>query len=397
MNSIEYINLEFLRSKVGIADSITVHNVDVLRNELNVEVDKLIKSSSKIDLLVIDMYNSPAWYGSIPEKGSNLYHLFKGVEGNNSIVSILFVTHFDDPFSGNILIDEDFPNSEKVLVASFSCKTEDSHKGGNNNVVQRSKNVKDAVFEEIKSIVVGKDSTTDQKEKYLKFISRLISNRIKTLLLDNNCIEDIKEKDHILSSTPVHVNKYVNLKPILEKHDCFNEMCCLLYHQIVRICGVPDFVVASSRNSIYIASGLLKYFKTNKTNTETNMIIIDQISPVTRLTNFSNLADIKPNRRYAIIEDFCCMGTEIKIVKSILWSRGVDVESEKYPIHTFPIVSSILYGNNTDEEFRKRKMHPLHILDNSNESEKYLMFTSSCCPICNKIKCDHSKKFNFKK
>lgn len=399
MNSIEYINLEYLRSKVGIVDSITVHNVDVLRNELNVEIDKLIKSSSKIDLLVIDMYNSPAGYSfKIPEKGSNLYHLFKGVEENDSIVSILFVTHFDDPFSGNILIDEDFPNSEKVLVASFSCKTEDNHKDERNDIVQRGKNVKDTVFEEIKSIVVGKDSTIDQKEQYLQFISRLISNRIKTLLLDNNCIEDIKEKDHTLSSTPVHVNKYVNLKPILEKRDCFNEMCCLLYHQIVRICGgVPDFIVASSRNSIYIASGLLKYFKTIKTNTETNMIIIDQISPVTRLTNFSNLDDIKPNRKYAIIEDFCCMGTEIKIVKSILWSRGVDVESEKYPIHVFPIVSSNLYGNKTDEEFRKRKIHPLHVLDNSNESEKYLMFTSSCCPICNKIKCEHSKEFNFKK
>lgn len=404
MNSIEYINLEYLRSKVGIADSITIHNVDALRNELNVEIDKLIRSSSKIDLLVIDLYNSPAGYSEEEvQKESNLFNLFKDVEGNVSISAILFVTYFNDPISGNFLIEKDFPNSEKVLVASFARKTGKSHKGGKNEdyydfVVQRSKNVEDAVFEEISSIVFGADSTIGKKEEYLQFISRLISNRIKTLLLDNNCIEDIKEGDHILSSTPVHVNKYVNLKPVLEKHDCFNEMCCLLYHQIVRICGgVPDFIVASSRNSIYIASGLLKYFKTIKTNTVTNMIIIDQISPVTRLTNFSNLDDIKPNRKYAIIEDFCCMGTEIKIAKSILWSRGVDVESEQYPIDVFPIVSSNLYGNNTVEEFRKRKIYPLHILDNSNESEKYLMFTSSCCPICNKIKCEHSKEFNFKK
>ena len=389
MNNIKYINIEYLKSKVGISDSITVHNVNALRAELNTEINKFIKTNFRIDLLVIDMYNTPAKYSDITvAKESNLYILFKDVEANNLISKILFVNHFNDPITDKFLIEKDFPDSEKVFVTSYECQEENAENDFDCVFLCHSKNVPDSEINDIETMIFGTDSTTGNKEKYLQFLSRLISNRIKKILLDNNCFEDTEEKDHILSSTPVHVNKYVNLKPILEKNDCFNEMCCLLYHQIERICGTPDFVVASSRNSIFIASGLLKYFK------RTNMIIIDQISPVTKLTNFSNLNDIKPNRKYAIIEDFYCMGTEIKIVKSILWSRGVDVDNEHYPIHVFPIVSSNLYGNNTNEQFQKRKIHPLHVMDNS---EKYFMFTSNCCPICNGLKCEHRKEFNFTK
>lgn len=391
MERMEYLNLEYLKSKADIVGSITIHNVDKLRNELNTEIENMLKISSTIDLLVVDMYNIQATYSDeVVAKESNLYNLFKDIEANDAITNLLFVNHYKNPYTDKFLIDKDFPNSNKVLVASYvrnKVKKDDY----DDVVVNRSENVPDNVLEDVKNIVFGTDSAIDHKKSYSQFISQLISDRIEALLLQNKCIEDIKEKDHILHSTPVHVNKYVNLKPILEKHNCFDEVCCLLYHHIDRICGTPDFVVASSRNSIFIASGILKYLK------HTNMVIIDQISPVTRLTNFSNLEDIKSNRKYAIIEDFCCMGTEIKIVKSILWSRGVDLESEKFPIHVFPIVSSNLYGNNTSKEFLKRNIHPLHILDNTKESEKYLMFTSSDCPVCNKIKSDHSKEINSKK
>ncbi len=391
MKRMEYLNLEYLKSRADVVGSITVHNVDKLRNELNTEIEKMLKTSSTIELLVIDMYNIQVTYSDeVVAKESNLFNLFKDVEAKDAIKNLLFVNHFKNPYTNKFLIEKDFPNSKKVLVASFVRNVEKIDDYDDVDI-ERSENVSDKVFEKVKIRVFGTDSAIDHKESYSRFISHLISDRIESLLLQNKCIENIKEKDHILHSTPVHVNKYVNLKPILENHECFDEICCLLFHQIDRFCGIPDFVVASSRNSIFIASGILKYLE------HTNMVIIDQISPVTRLTNFSNLDDIKSNRKYAIIEDFCCMGTEIKLVKSILWSRGVDVESEKYPIHVFPVVSSSLYGNKTDEEFQKRKIHPLHVLDNTKKSEKYLMFTSSCCPICNKINCEHSKEFGFKK
>ena len=408
MKNIEYINIEYLWSTIGFIDSITSNNVAALKEVLNSEVQKLIKTTPKIDLLVVDMYNTSASYSNkIPNKGSNLHNLFEDIEADDSIKKILLATNSRDPLTNSFLIEKDFPNSKKVFVTSFLVRKKNTPNDYERSIrkddydvvkLEHSDNVPEDVIKDVNNIVFGTDSLIGSKEKYLQFISERISNRIKTLLLNNNCIEPIKEEDHVLKSTPVHVNKYVNLKPILEKHDCFNEMCCLLYHQIERTCGTPDFVVASSRNSIYIASGLLKYFKQaeqpNVQVEQPNMIIIDQISPVTKLTNFSNLDSIIPNRKYAIIEDFYCMGTEIKMVKSVLWSRGVDIDNTKHPIYAFPIVSSNLYGEKTDKEFQKKKIYPLHILD---KYEKYLMFTSSCCPVCNEIDCNHRREFNFKK
>lgn len=368
---IKYVNLGHILSQITHTSTIRDKNA----NDLKKKLEGIVLGFS-INLLVVDMDNVTTIYNSVEGKSSYLKSVFENIENNESIESLLFVNCSVE--TANFLREKDFPRSNKLCVLSFEYET---------NFLMLCKNASnDATRKKIKKIIFDSDNTKDNKDTYLGFISGLISKRIKEILSENNCIEPLVEfGKHILSSTPVHVNKYVNLKPVLEKHSYFQEICYLLYRQIVKTCSTPDFIVASSRNSIYIASGLLKYFKT------ADMIILDQISPVTKLSNFSNLEDIKIKRTYAIIEDFCCMGTEIKTVKSVLWSRGVDVDQDCY---VFPVVSTNLYGNRTKDNFESHRISPLHILE---ESEKYLMFTYNCCPVCNEIDCQHGKEFNFKK
>ncbi len=369
-NRIVYINMGYILSQIGHTRKIDNNNVTMLKDKVN----KLIPDSN-IELLVFDMDNIRSTYAGVERKSSYLRLVFKDVEEQTSLKFILFANCPED--TASFLREKDFPESNKICVLSFEYETDflRSCKEATNNGAR----------ETIREIVWGKRANSEAKDIYLGFVSSLISGRIKTVLSENNCIEDIEnKKKHILSSTPVHVNKYVNLKPILEKNVYFQEVCYLLYRQIVNKCSTPDYIVASSRNSIYIASGLMKYFKT------TNMIIIDQVSPVTKLSNFSNLEDIKSKRTYAIIEDFCCMGTEIKTVKSVLWSRGVDAEQDCY---VFPIVSTNLYGEETNEKFKAQRIYPLYILE---KSVNYLMFTHNCCPVCNELNCQHSKTFNLK-
>ena len=367
-DNIQYVNLGYILSQIGDY-SISPKNggctlLENTANRLKCKLENLV-SDSIIELLVVDMDGiKPIWEDQ-DMKSSWMLSVFNNIVKKESVKWILFANCDED--TANMLREKDFSDSDKVLVLSFHFETE---------YLKSCKNA-------------GKDdesTETDSSEAYKDFIQRLIDKRIKRMLSENKCIKDISDFDqHILHSTPVHVNKYVNLKPILEKHDCFQEVCYLLYRHIYNTChAYPDYVVASSRNSMYIASGLLKYFQT------VNMIIIDQVSPVTRLSNFSNLDDIKPNRKYAIIEDFCCMGTEIKTVKSVLWSRGVDVDQYCF---AFPIVSTNLYGNSTKNKFWSNKIFPLHILE---ESENYLMFTNNCCPVCNKLNCKHKDAFKFK-
>ena len=365
-----YINIGYILSQIGHTRTIDEKN----SSELKCKLVKLVPDSD-IELLVIDMDNVISLYNGVEGKTSYLQSIFENVEKQESVKSILFANCSEG--NANFLREKDFPNSNKVFVLSFEYET---------NFLRYSKNVSnDETLEKLQDIVFGSNSAAGDKGSYLGFIANLISVRIKAILSENKCIENINEKGkHILSSTPVHVNKYVNLKPVLEKNVYFQEVCYLLYRQIVNKCSTPDYIVASSRNSIYIASGLMKYFKT------ANMIIIDQVSPVTKLSNFSNLEDIKPKRTYAIIEDFCCMGTEVKTVKSVLWSRGVDVEQDCY---VFPVVSTNLYGEETNEKFKAQRIYPLYILE---KSVNYLMFTHNCCPVCNELNCQHSRIFNLK-
>ena len=370
VNDVRYINVGFLMSQIGQLYDVTKKNA----NELKSLLEKLVPSVGA-DLLVFDMDNIHSTYAGVEEKSSHLRSVFEDVEKQESLKFILFANCPEG--TADFLREKDFPKSNKICVLSFEYATD---------FLRSCKEATDTEAREtIRKIVWGESATSEDKDIYLGFISNLIGGRIKTVLSVNNCIEDIKDKErHILSSTPVHVNKYVNLKPVLEKNVYFQEVCYLLYRQIVNKCSTPDYIVASSRNSIYIASGLMKYFKT------ANMIIIDQVSPVTKLSNFSNLEDIKPKRAYAIIEDFCCMGTEIKTVKTVLWSRGIDVEQD---CNVFPVVSTNLYGEMTNERFNAQRIYPLYILE---KTEDYYMFTNNCCPICNGIDCEHSRKFNLK-
>ncbi len=377
-DNMEYINLGYILSQIGGYCISPKGNSYTLLGETSKLLKKTLEElalDTKNKMVVIDMDGvSPTWQ-SEDKKSSWMQTVFENIEKKESIDCILFANCDKD--TANMLRGKDFFDSNKILVLSFDYETE---------YLRSCKNASnDNVLKKVKEIIFNKKTEIDSIVAYQEFVQKLVGKRIKRMLSENECIKDITDfKQHILSSTPVHVNKYVNLKPLLEKHYCFQEVCYLLYRHIYNTChAYPDYVVASSRNSMYIASGLLKYFQT------VNMIIIDQVSPVTRLSNFSNLDDIKPNRKYAIIEDFFCMGTEIKTVKSVLWSRGVDVDQYCY---AFPMVSTNLYGKKTKNEFGSHKIYPLHILE---ESENYLMFTNNCCPVCNELNCKHKDAFNF--
>lgn len=373
-DSIRYVNLGYLLSQIGgffISPQYNKNSCLLLGNtpETLKSMMEEINPDSKIKWLVVDMDGiTPTWHDE-EKKTSWMQIVFEGVV-EKGFEGVLFANCDED--TANMLIEKDFPDSNKVLVLSFDYETD---------CLKPCKNATtDGALGEFNKNV------TDNNITYNDFIPKLISERVKKILSENECIRDVTVfKEHILFSTSVHVNKYVNLKPVLEKHVFFQEVCYLLYRHIYNTFhAYPDYVVASSRNSIYIASGLLNYFQT------VDMIIVDQVSPVTRLSNFSNLEDIKPNRKYAIIEDFFCMGTEIKTVRSVLWSRGVDVDQYCY---AFPIVSTSLHGNETQDKLRSLRVYPLHILDGS---ENYLMFTNNCCPVCNELDCKHKDAFKIK-
>ena len=223
----------------------------------------------------------------------------------------------------------------------------------------------------------------DSFNEIIDLKENLFSYQIKKLILDNkvDCIVPTTKGNHILKSTSVHVNKYINIKPLIEQNHTFSEISYLLSENILAKMSIPDFLVASSKNSFALASGISYFLNCDIT-------IINQVSPIISFNNFSTLDKIEPDSRYAIIEDFFCMGTEMKVIKGILWSKGVNIYENVY---MFPVASTRLFDND-NTPMTEQKIYPLYKIDNDLN---YKIFTYNTCPVCNDIQCHHRKLFNF--
>ena len=228
-----------------------------------------------------------------------------------------------------------------------------------------------------------------QKKYFDDLQFKLLENVIKKHIKTKNVIHKFKfrkgelNEKHILNSTPVHVNKYVNVKPLLEDNDIFYELCYWLWKRISSVFK-PNYLVAPSKNALALASGLTYFFNYD-------IIVVNQVRPITAFNNFSNIDNIKPDSYYAVIEDFFCMGTEKKVIEGILWSKGVDI---RYNVKFFPIISSDIYS---DHRINVMNIFPLYILD---KEFQYKIFTNNSCPICNQNeiekytgKCYHKSLF----
>ena len=271
------------------------------------------------------------------------------------------------------IIDEfkdDFFNKENLFFTVYNKNLINNISFFSLDGTNKNKYIKSFLLEKLNSPDLFNKFT--QKTYFDDLQFKLFGNKIKEHIKKNNVIKkfefrkgELNEK-HILNSTPVHVNKYVNVKPLLEDSDIFYEICYWLWKRISSVFK-PNYLVAPSKNALAIASGLTYFFNYD-------IIVINQVSPITAFNNFSNIDNIKPDSYYAVVEDFFCMGTEKKVVEGILWSKGVNI---RYNVKYFPIISSDICSNH---RINKMNIFPLYILD---KEFQYKIFTNNSCPICN--------------
>lgn len=375
-NRIEYISLRFLLVKNEVKSKLPSLNQNEIKPIKKVIDDTNIEDA---DLIVIDIKgvriktSIPVDSQSNDYKKSAFYHCFIDAfkKYNNKF---FLITNCED-YLFRYFIEKDFSNSE---LDNVYCISFDNDQAIVNFGTRNQSDLEEALISKIR---LEKSFSFTKKEDIGDFYELLISNKIRRLLFSKKeeCIEDTNLDNHILSSTPVHVNKYINIKPIIEDFESFVQLCFHLSEKILEKMGNPDFLITPSNNAISLASGLVKYLKSE-------ILIINQVSPITSFNNFSTLRKINAKARFAIIEDFYCMGTEIKIIKGILWSHGVNVVDNVY---SFPIASTLVIDVDSSS-YTKEKVHPLLKID---EEFNYNIFTHYSCPVCNELKCDHRKLF----
>jgi hypothetical protein len=370
LNKVKYINIRYLLNSLCQSNILNNDSLAEIKESLN----KIILTD--ISLVILDInrvrFNTIEFNVESPKK-SVLYDVFNDFLSKEG-VDFLFVNGSEE--ASLHLIEKDFPKKENVFVLTFIPDYYFIH-----SITADIPNLADLAkrWDFLKSIDFIKSMKSCQS-----FIEKLISQKIKGFLLKHKCIQPIDIKDHILRSTPVHVNKYINIKPLIENYDTFDEVCFYLSDRIVEKFCTPHFLIAPSKNAISLASGILKYLKTS------DIIVVNQVSPITAFNNYSNIEAIIPSARYAIIEDFHCMGTEIKVIKGILWSHGVNYQDDVY---SFPVASTRIYDNDYPGGAIGQNIYPLYKLE---KELNYKMFTNNTCPVCNEISgCEHRKLFDF--
>lgn len=152
-------------------------------------------------------------------------------------------------------------------------------------------------------------------EIFQSYFLKLIKSRYTDSL-------DGQERYH--SSSSVYLSKWINIKKFISNDNSFflysiYQLAVKIYKKWFEPRRFSDetekpILVCQNLNSSYITSIL-------STLLGTNILILDQIGPINKI--YSTLdSKIESGKSYIVVSDLVCMGTEIKIAKSLVEFLG---------------------------------------------------------------------------
>jgi len=121
------------------------------------------------------------------------------------------------------------------------------------------------------------------------------------------------------TSSYVYINSYVDLKKFISWHKEFSlfaiyKLALKIKSEWFKELKEDPILVCQSMNSSYIVSIL-------STLLQLDILILDKIGPINKL--YSRLDNvINTNRKYIVVSDMVCLGTEVKIVKNLIQFVG---------------------------------------------------------------------------
>jgi hypothetical protein len=145
-------------------------------------------------------------------------------------------------------------------------------------------------------------------------VSEIFKTKFKNLLKVH-----ITEYAKPHTSSYVYINSYVDLKKFISYHKDFSLFA--IYKLALKIKSEwfdelkeNPILVCQSMNSSYVVSILSTLLKLD-------ILILDKIGPINKL--YSRLDNvINVNRKYIVVSDMVCLGTEVKIVKNLIQFVG---------------------------------------------------------------------------
>ncbi|MDY8136085.1 hypothetical protein [Aquimarina sp. 2201CG5-10] len=175
------------------------------------------------------------------------------------------------------------------------------------DTIENSKNnLKDETFLKFHLFEDENDNLTDIDLNIKILFENNFKTKIKNYIVDH-------EKPH--TSSFVYLTSFVDIKKFIS-----NEKPSLIYSLYVLAMKIKSkwkldlkenpILICQSLNSSYLVSILSTFLKLD-------ILIFDSIGPVNNLYNRLD-NNISEKRKYIIVSDLVCLGTEVKIVKNII-------------------------------------------------------------------------------
>lgn len=121
------------------------------------------------------------------------------------------------------------------------------------------------------------------------------------------------------TSSFIYLSTFVDMKKFISYENSF--LIFSLYTLAIKVTSIwkseltgDPILICQSLNSSYLASVLSTLLKLD-------ILILDQVGPVNKLYNRIE-KNISSKRKYIIVSDMVCLGTEVKIVKNIVHFMG---------------------------------------------------------------------------
>lgn len=152
--------------------------------------------------------------------------------------------------------------------------------------------------------------------------NEIFEKRFLELLIEKY-IDDVKIDKSFHSSSSIYLPKWINIKKFISMDKPF--FIYAIYHLAIKTFtkwkylfevdeSYKPILVCQNLNSSYVSSILSNLLKTD-------ILILDQIGPVNKM--YSTLdSKIENNRNYLVVSDLVCLGTEVKIAKSLIEFLG---------------------------------------------------------------------------
>jgi hypothetical protein len=151
----------------------------------------------------------------------------------------------------------------------------------------------------------------------------VFNNKFKELLKSEYIdeITDLEKQFH--SSSSVYIPRWINIKRFISNDKEFftysiYNLAFKTYNkwkdEFEKRPSEKPVLVCQNLNSSYIASVLSTFLKTD-------LLILDQIGPINKMYSILD-SKVENNRKYIVVSDVVCLGTEVKIAKSLIEFLG---------------------------------------------------------------------------